>query len=814
MSSEDRELDPLLANAVEAIREEQLAPQVIEKAAGRVWERLAKPEIRGCADFEKLIPAYRAGKLSETRALLVQDHLRECVNCRRALPPAPIEISKPRVSLAGRKMWTWAVAASLLVAAGFAAPRLMDVLPAPAGPRAVVESVEGPVFQVAGGKLIAPGAELGEREGIRTAKDTRATIRLNDGSRVELSERCELSVSRRRSGSTIHLARGSVIVKAAKQRFGHLFVATDDCQVAVKGTTFAVNRGTKGSRVVVLEGEVQVVQAGHKQMLRPGEQVATNSSLSPEPLQNAFAWSSNSGEYVALLNDFAVLQKRIEAVPGPGLRYSSKLLPLVPEGAVIYAAIPNVGTTIEEAHRLFQERLQESKTLRDWWNQRQSGSHGPGLDEIVAKVRGISEYLGDEIVLAVMAKGSGKFRTPILLAEARRPGLQAFLEREVGRDEVRVTMVGNVVVLTPAASPVQLPPNGNFPRTPLGVRVSEAYRNGVGWLFAADMEQIVSQSVTEGRNLESASRLGIGDVKQLVINRRDVSGKTENRAVLTFDHARRGVASWLAVPAPMGALDFVSPDAAFAAAFVVKNPRTIVQELLELARTSKSDSGDHLAEFEAASGISVLNDLAGPLGGEVTFAMDGGVLPQVGWKLAIEVYDPVRLQGTLEKMAAAVNQHNPEAKLRLTSERVSGRTFYLLHAEKAPFDVNYTYVDGYLIAAPDRALVNRAIEQRAAGFTLPRSSGFEALVARDGYTNFSALVYQNLGPTLAGLAGQLNSASEAAVALKANSAPTLIYAYGEPDRIQVASTGGLFGLNPNLLLGLSGAIRSGHPRSQ
>ncbi len=80
--------------------------------------------------------------------------------------------------------------------------------------------------------------------------------------------------------------------------------------------------------------------------------------MSKVPIQNEIAWSKNSAKYLALLGDFAVLQKQFAAIPGPGLRYSSDLLAYVPDNTVVYAAIPNLANTLGEASQLFQDRLQ------------------------------------------------------------------------------------------------------------------------------------------------------------------------------------------------------------------------------------------------------------------------------------------------------------------------------------------------------------------------------------------------------------------------------------------------------------------------
>jgi hypothetical protein len=122
-------------------------------------------------------------------------------------------------------------------------------------------------------------------------------------------------------------------------------------------------------------------------------------------------------------------------------------------------------------------------------------------------------------------------------------------------------------------------------------------------------------------------------------------------------------------------------------------------------------------------------------------------------------------------------------------------------------EVDYTFVDSYLVAAPDIATISRAIQSREAGFTLTHSSTFQALLPNDGYTNFSAIYYHNIGPVVGPLVQQLRSSGaltpqqqQSVDALTANTAPGLIYAYGEPDRIVVASNTGFMGFDLGTLL--------------
>src|SRR2546423_12038576 len=85
---------------------------------------------------------------------------------------------------------------------------------------------------------LAPGQEVGEGQAVRTGGASRAVLRLRDGSLLEMGERAELSVSARGRDTTIHLARGRIIVQAARRPTGHLRVASGECTVSVTGTVF------------------------------------------------------------------------------------------------------------------------------------------------------------------------------------------------------------------------------------------------------------------------------------------------------------------------------------------------------------------------------------------------------------------------------------------------------------------------------------------------------------------------------------------------------------------------------------------------
>ena len=100
MKRNRKELDSVLDSVTTRIRLEEVDADVVESAADRVWARLSKEsiievaetkavdEIHGCPDFQALIPAYLKKELSEARTLLLEDHTRECIPCRKALKAA------------------------------------------------------------------------------------------------------------------------------------------------------------------------------------------------------------------------------------------------------------------------------------------------------------------------------------------------------------------------------------------------------------------------------------------------------------------------------------------------------------------------------------------------------------------------------------------------------------------------------------------------------------------------------------------------------------------------------------------------------
>jgi hypothetical protein len=254
----------------------------------------------------------------------------------------------------------------------------------------------------------------------------------------------------------------------------------------------------------------------------------------------------------------------------------------------------------------------------------------------------------------------------------------------------------------------------------------------------------------------------------------------------------------------MGSLEFISAEASIAAAFVMEEPTAVVEQLFGFLQSVDAGFEERLAEFEREHGIDIRKDVAAALGGEFAMALDGPLLPNPSWKLVLEVYDPGRLQGTLEWAVGRLNElarDNDIKGLNINEVESGGRIFYEIESLDTGLSAHYVFVDGYMVASASRGLLERALQFRSSGLTLPASSRFTRLLPADGQVNSSAVAYQNLGSILGPLSQAMSSVTEGlnpeqqklVREMGEMTAPSLTLAYGEPERITFVnkSEGGL-----------------------
>ena len=381
-----------LDESVGALRSDQVEDEVVRDAARRVFRNVFDsayiPErvgrIKGCADFQKLIPAYRDRTLSPARVALLEDHASHCVECRQALHTASagdVVTGSVHAATGRRRFRLLPLALAGALAAGMAigvTGAFNGLLPGQHAVRATVFSVEGRLYRMneVGASLLEAGAVIRNAEELRTAKGSRAIFRLLDGTKVEMAERSDVSVSRSWSGTSVDVERGRVIIQPAGKRETSFVLSAGDLQIPYKNAVLAVDRGTKSSRGCCCAGHRRRRASRQDRHCERWRAVSSRLPSHERFPAERFAWSSNSGHYLALLEELSTLQKQLQAIPQPGLRYGSNLAKFLPAGTVVYAAIPNLGGTIAEAKRIFEERLEESDILREWWQQQPLARNG------------------------------------------------------------------------------------------------------------------------------------------------------------------------------------------------------------------------------------------------------------------------------------------------------------------------------------------------------------------------------------------------------------------------------------------------------
>jgi hypothetical protein len=837
MTSESK---TLLEQAVKALRDD--TPSTVEIAASA--ERSAQAlgienrhttvmgAIQNCEGVRNLMDAYRAGKLPDAKAMLMKSHLADCGACLRVYrQSAQLDWTAPRVETRGeRKPQIWGLAAAvacvLAVVMLFVYRAYWQV---PPGVRAEVVSIDGAAFAsgVGGDRQLVAGAKIGDGEQVRTTGSSRAVLRLSDGSVVEMNQRSRFGVLARGRNMTVALNQGAVIVQAAHRTTGHLYVKTPDCRVAVVGTVFSVDAGLKGSRVAVLQGAVHVVHAGMESVLNPGDQLVTSDNLVQRPMAEQFAWSSDREKYVGLMAQLALVEHKIAQLPFPDPRYTSDLLGRMPANTRLYVSIPNLGEFLSEADAIFNDQLSKSPELQQWWMHGHPESQAR-LKEFIAKVRDVSGYLGDEVV--VVGVQDGDHASGAVLADVQKTGLADELRKAFSADSGGLVVLDEAalgsaapgsthrgfalvrdheVIFAPTISTLKLlsaqldAGTSGFADSDFGKRIAAAYGRGAGIILAANLKAMLQERLTHAPNVPAGERAletsGLDSVQYLIAEHRERNGQPENNLNVQFNGTRQRVASWLGSPAPIGSLDFVTPNAAFALATLTKDPVAIADDLMTMAAQRQGGTSGW-NQIDEKLHISVRNDLATNLGGDFLIALDGPVLPTPAWKMIIEVNSADRLEDALERMAAAISNQPQGSKahqVEIVPSTESGRQYYAIHDVTAGTDLaQYTYADGFMVVAPNRAVLADALQAHASGNSLARSGAFRSLLPSDANENYSAVAYQNLSPVLTPLLSQFSGESAEAIRdLAADAKPTVICAWGRENSIEAASNSRLFGFD-------------------
>lgn len=538
-------------------------------------------------------------------------------------------------------------------------------------------------------------------------------------------------------------------------------------------------------------------------------------------------------KYPGLLAEFGQLFKKLQSdVQLPAARRESHLLPLLPESTMSYGAFPNYGDAASQALAVFRQELKESSVLREWWQRGQAAMVGPKIEDSLAKFSQLNQYLGEEI--AVSGTMEGKEPNLLVVSEIRKPGLKKYLQQMIA--ELAGKSKSGVLVLDPQelAAAETKPAAGDllvlvrpdfvvaaldlatlrkfnsrldqgsrgFVATPFGHRVEQAYGGGVTMLAAADVQKLLTK-IPQAPNGDQMTlqRSGFSDMKFLVWDHTRLNGQSVSEAELSFTGPRRAAAAWLAKPAPLGSLDFVSPKAIVAGTVVLANPTRIFDDYKEISGAASAAVFANLAQMEQVMKLSLRDDLLGCLGGEITLELDSVTPPKPEWRAILKASDSKHLQQTLTSLLRT-------AQFRAEEFEEEGTTISTVEIPngQSRLKIGYAIVDGYWILGSSREAVANSIHLHASGGSLGKSKQFLAALPPNHTPEASALFYQD-PIALASLQLRRLSPEMAKSFADAGSerVPELIALYGEESAIREASKGGDFDV-PAVLIGAAIAI--------
>ena len=556
-------------------------------------------------------------------------------------------------------------------------------------------------------------------------------------------------------------------------------------------------------------------------LVAPGCPAQTTPRVTPD-----MPWSKDLNKYPGLLAEFGKLIEKLQQnIQFPAARSESRILPLLPESTMSYAAFSNYGDVTERALKLFRQELLESAVLREWWQHGDMAAAGPKLEDSLEKFSQLHQYLGEEIVLA----GSLAGRSPswLLVAEVRKPGLKKFLQETIAqlgggsRQGVRVLdlqelaaakdsgssqdfivlvrpdfMVAAVDLATLRSFNARMDRDGReFLATPFGQRLVKEYEGGLTVLAAADVQRIMEEVPPGARQNETFQHSGFADAKYLVWEHKNVAGRDVSQTELSFSAPRHGPASWLAKSGPLNSLNFVSPKAIVAGAVLLNNPAQILEEIKEMASTSGSNPFASLEAFEKILKLSLKDDVLSTLGGEFAVELDSLDPPKPRWRAILGVRDAGHLQQTLNTLLAAGHiaaQQFEDGGITYNTVRIP--------SSPAPIDIGYAFVDRYLVMGSSREVVAEAVRLHKTGESLGKSKTLLASLPPGHALEASALIYQDpIAMTALRLREIAPEMAESLRQISRGATPAVVCVYGEDSSIREASSSGAYDLGAVLV---------------
>jgi type IV pilus assembly protein PilA len=547
------------------------------------------------------------------------------------------------------------------------------------------------------------------------------------------------------------------------------------------------------------------------------------------------AWLQDALKNKELMDDLAKFaQKLKDGIHYPAVRSQSNILPRLGESTEFYVAIPNYGETIHQALDIFHQELQESAAMREFLKKNKLEANEPEVEHGIQKFYEFTQFLGDELVVA--GRMNGKDPEFVLVAEARKPGIKNFLEKlnnemftspsdrlrivdsqglaaidkSFGKGTIVLVRDDLVVLGTSAATlrefNAQVDARGTkFITSALGQRLVKSYKDGTNTVIGVDLHQLMAlipPSPPQARIMLEKS--GFGDAKYLETENTIAGGRSTSKMEMVFNGPRHGVASWLAAPAPMGGLDFVPGNSSMAIDMVLKNPTLILDDLREMMGDAAFAS---LPQMEAQLGVNLKQDLLSKLSGEIAFDLqqppmpalkaDTGLVVAPEFKIILRVNDPVGLQETFNRLMVV-------SPMQGGKREEDGVTFHTLSSPSAAGksnEMNYFFMDGYLVITSDAETAREAVRAHRSGDSLGKSNKLRDARPAGQTENTSLVVYQDSSQMMRTMFTQISPEMRQMLPFMSlvQGSATLVYVNGEESSFQGTTSDNI---NANMGTGL------------
>ena len=529
-------------------------------------------------------------------------------------------------------------------------------------------------------------------------------------------------------------------------------------------------------------------QPGRAVVLSPGQQAASIPALASSAAA-AVSWSPEADYYLELLGSLVKIERELASFPAE-LRTTSALLPYLPAGAVVYGTVPNPGITIGRALALAEEQGAQNATFGAWLN----SETGRLLRQMADRVQSVTPLLGDEIRLLCQHPG-GRALCRWCWPGCSPGGGRSWRAPWKGFSPKRASLPHRIRFPTTLWSfrtrrRTWRGPSLTWGRAPAHrLRQPSGSATGAAWagLSGFDAPPLVAMRSND-EPIELAGMIG---VKYLFLEQRAPAGgrkRTRSRS-RSKGCEREWGRGWL-TPAPAAPAEYLPADALLAGYVSTREPLQLFEEFTAQITRAEPGFDRGLASMDEKLGAGFIQNLTAALGTEAALAVTGLSVGGPAWVMAaVAESNPLVIDSSLQKLVETFNAElGPDEqgkRIVIEQETAGGRTWSTIKPGGLPLGIIWTYDRGYMVAASDRGVAERAIATRNGGFALVWSPEFLAQLPSSAGLHPSAFAWLNAKGAL-GILSAL-APSPALRELVAGRDPILVVFDGTPEQIHAAS---------------------------